>query len=172
MMGGRILVESKVDEGSTFTLLLPYAGDVKVQEPIQHTLEKTKKQVQPKMIKPKILVVDDNNINGELITAYLKNNFTVENTTTGEMAIELMKRSDYDAVLMDINLGEGINGIEATIEIRKFNTTTPIIALTAYSTESEMESNIAGYFTNYILKPIDRHSLIAILEKSMNQPPV
>ena len=124
------------------------------------------------MKKPKILVVDDNNINGELITAYLKNNFEVETTTNGELAIELVKRSDYDAILMDINLGEGINGIEATIEIRKFNSQTPVIALTAYSTEREMEDNIAGYFSSYILKPVDRNSLIAILEKSMNQQPL
>jgi len=172
MMGGRILVESKVEEGSTFTLLLPYAGDTKLLKPIRYASEKTKNQEQPKMKKPKILVVDDNNINGELITAYLKNNFEVETTTNGELAIELVKRSDYDAILMDINLGEGINGIEATIEIRKFNSQTPVIALTAYSTEREMEDNIAGYFSSYILKPVDRNSLIAILEKSMNQQPL
>jgi PAS domain S-box-containing protein len=168
MMGGRILVESRVDIGSTFTLLLPYAGEAPIQKPDYYPSVQMKKSEQTNMIKPKILVVDDNKINGELISAYLKNNYEVETTTNGSMAIELVKRSDYDAILMDINLGEGINGIEATIEIRNLNIKTPIIALTAYSTEREMEENIAGYFTNYILKPVDRLSLISILEKSMN----
>ena len=77
--------------------------------------------------------------------------------------------SDYNAILMDINLGEGINGIEATLEIRNLNITTPIIALTAYSTEQEMQENIAGYFSDYIMKPVDKNLLISILEKAINQ---
>lgn len=169
MMGGLILVESKVDVGSTFTLLLPYAGETPVQKPIHYSSSQVKTPNHSNLIKPKILVVDDNIINGELIAAFLKNNFEVETTTNGAMAIELVKRNTYNAILMDINLGEGINGIEATLEIRKLNITTPIIALTAYSTEQEMQENIAGYFTNYIMKPVDKNSLISILEKSINQ---
>jgi PAS domain S-box-containing protein len=170
MMKGLILVESKVDIGSTFTLLLPYAGVTPVQNPLHYSSSKINKEPKhSKELKPRILVVDDNIINGELIAAYLKNNFEVETTTNGAMAIELVKRSDYNAILMDINLGEGINGIEATLEIRSLHITTPIIALTAYSTEQEMQENIAGYFTDYIMKPVDKNSLISILEKAINQ---
>ncbi len=172
MMGGRILVESTLGIGSTFTLLLPYAGDTPVHKLKLHHSDQINSQEKSDRIKPRILVVDDNKINGELIFAYLKNNYEVEMTTNGLLAIELVKVSPYDAILMDINLGEGINGIETTMEIRNLNITTPIIALTAYSTEKEMQENIAGYFTGYILKPIDRNSLISILEQYMEHEPV
>jgi PAS domain S-box-containing protein len=170
MMGGLILVESKVDVGSKFTLLLPYAGVTPVQNTLHYSSSQVKTPKSSHEVKPRILVVDDNIINGELIAAYLKNNFEVETTTNGAMAIELVKRSNYDAILMDINLGEGINGIEATLEIRNLNIITPIIALTAYSTEQEMQENIAGYFSDYIMKPVDKNLLISILEKAINQP--
>jgi PAS domain S-box-containing protein len=172
MMGGRILVESTIGIGSTFTLLLPYSGDTPIHKLSHHLADQMKSHVKADRIKPKVLVVDDNKINGELIFAYLKNNYEVEMTTNGSLAIELVKVSHYDAILMDINLGEGINGIETTVEIRNLNIQTPVIALTAYSTEKEMQENIAGYFTNYILKPVDRNSLISILERSMDKEPV
>ena len=167
MMGGHILVESKLGTGSTFTLLLPYAGEAIIQKAEEIATDEVKKPEKTTKSKPKILVVDDNMINVELIIAYLKNNYKVETATNGEMAIELAKRTNYDVILMDINLGEGIDGIQATNEIRKLKIETPIIAITAYSTEKVMKENIAGFFTNYLLKPFDRNSLVDILEKSI-----
>jgi PAS domain S-box-containing protein len=167
MMGGQILVDSKIDKGSTFTLLLPYAGVTPVQNPVYYSSPQIDKAPKKSSnVKPRVLVVDDNIINGELIAAFLKNSFEVETTTNGAMAVELVKRSEFDAILMDINLGEGINGIEATLEIRNLNITTPIIALTAYSTEQEMQDNIAGYFSGYIMKPVEKNLLISVLEKA------
>ena len=68
----------------------------------------------------------------------------------GEEAIENAKTNHYDLILMDVHL-PGINGTEATTEIRKFNTTTPIVALTAISLN---ENNIGNDGAKVLLKAI------------------
>ena len=60
--------------------------------------------------------------------------FHVKIIDNGEDAIEKSKINNYDLILMDVHL-PGINGTEATSEIRKFNTCTPIVALTANLSE-------------------------------------
>ena len=81
-----------------------------------------------------------------------KKNITCVIIDNGEEAIEHMKDNSYDLILMDVHL-PGINGTEATAEIRKFNTEIPIIALTAISLNENREMLLSYGMNEVITKP-------------------
>ncbi len=70
----------------------------------------------------------------------------------GEEAIELLKISKFDLILMDVHL-PGINGTIATETIRKFDNQTPIIALTAISLDENREMLLSFGMNDVITKP-------------------
>ena len=80
-------------------------------------------------------------------------------------ALEKVQGRKYDAILMDINLGMGMNGLELTGEIRKmpeyFNT--PIIAVTAYAMKGEKEKFLDGGCSHYLSKPYSKRDIVEIM---------
>lgn len=100
-----------------------------------------------------ILLVEDNKIN-QMITKKMveKKEMTCEIIDNGEEVIEHLKTNHYDLVLMDVHL-PGINGTEATAEIRKFNSEIPIIALTAISLNENREMLLSYGMNDVITKP-------------------
>jgi CheY-like chemotaxis protein len=80
----------------------------------------------------------------------------------GEEAIENAKVNHYDLILMDVHL-PGINGTEATIEIRKFDTTTPIIALTAISLNENKEMLLSYGMNEVITKPFEPEHFYSVV---------
>ncbi len=84
----------------------------------------------------------------------------------GEEAIEVMKNNKYDLVLMDVHL-PGINGTIATEEIRKFDTTTPIIAMTAISLNENREMLLSYGMNDVITKPFIPNDFYVILSKHL-----
>ncbi|MFT6930393.1 MAG: signal transduction histidine kinase, partial [Sediminicola sp.] len=100
-----------------------------------------------------ILIVEDNKINQVITKKMLvKKEVTCDIASNGTDAIEMVRTNTYDAVLMDIHM-PGISGEEATIEIRKFNTVLPIIALTAISLDDSLESFYAAGVNDVVTKP-------------------
>ena len=167
LMGGRIIIESSIGKGSVFTVLLPIASAQSPNSAFQK-YEKESYKIEKKQ-KPKVLVVDDNKINGDLLFALLRKDYEVDIAKTGLLAIELVRRGSYDIVLLDINLGEGINGIQVAKEIQKIKSDLPLIAMTAYSTEKELKQIMKNYFSDYILKPIDKTALMKVLIKLLEE---
>ncbi|WP_350287146.1 ATP-binding protein [uncultured Croceitalea sp.] len=78
-----------------------------------------------------ILIVDDNRIN-RMVTRKLleRNSYICSTATNGQEAVDLVRNEIFDMILMDVNMPV-LGGLEATSIIREFNTTVPIIALTA-----------------------------------------
>lgn len=169
LMGGKMLMESTLGKGSVFTVLLPVSSEKTIKQKKKPDEKGEFKLTPAKKNKEKVLVVDDNRINGELILAFLKQDYEVDIATTGFLSIELVNRSEYDIVLMDINLGQGMNGIQAAKEIHKIKKDLPIVAMTGYSTEKEITEILKNNFTGYILKPIDRKALEKVLEKTIRK---
>lgn len=100
-----------------------------------------------------IMVVEDNKINQVITKKMLvKKDITCDIASSGEEAVALAKENEYDAILMDIHM-PGISGEEATIQIRKFNQHTPIIALTAISLDDSVESFYAAGCNDVVTKP-------------------
>ncbi|WP_281637449.1 tetratricopeptide repeat-containing hybrid sensor histidine kinase/response regulator [Flavobacterium marginilacus] len=149
ILGGRILLKSTVGKGSTFSFELNFKKDPK---PIQ--IKSKIKNYDPEIFKnKKILLVEDNKIN-QMITKKMLSRKDMECTIldNGEEAIQVLKNNTYDLVLMDVHL-LGINGTIATQQIREFDTSTPIIALTAISLNENREMLISFGMTDVITKP-------------------
>ena len=72
---------------------------------------------------------------------------------------------------MDINLGQGMDGLKATQSIRNLPgyRTTPVIALTGYSYEDDIEKLLTNGCTHYITKPYDKATLIALLNIALGK---
>ncbi|WP_225901904.1 response regulator [Zobellia barbeyronii] len=81
-----------------------------------------------------------------------KKEITSDIANDGGEAIDMARENYYDAILMDIHM-PGIGGEEATIEIRKFDIVTPIIALTAISLDDSLESFYAAGCNDVVTKP-------------------
>jgi uracil-DNA glycosylase family 4 len=106
--------------------------------------------------KPKILLVDDNDINRMVATEILrKSGCEVLTADSGLSALHLVKEHEFDLVFMDIQMPE-MDGVEATKLIKKLglNVTPPIIAMTAYSMEEDKAKFISQGMDDYLAKPI------------------
>ncbi|MCP4132965.1 MAG: response regulator [bacterium] len=116
-----------------------------------------------------ILVVEDNQINMVLLRSMLeKAGYSYTCAFSGEEAVEKAASSEFDIILMDIDL-PGIDGVEAFKQIGNRKKATggslpPTIALTAYSEDEEKERFIEKGFAGFISKPVDYEKLIEILK--------
>ena len=105
---------------------------------------------------PKVLIVDDNELNLKLCIAILKTQYQVFTATSAEEGLETARRIRPDLILMDIQL-PGMDGLTATQEIKNDNELkmTPVIALTSFAMVGDREKAIAAGCDEYVPKPID-----------------
>lgn len=145
----KIQLESELGEGSSFFFELKVKSKDTVVDDVP--FEITKEEYELKGLH--ILIVEDNKINQVITKKMLtKKEVTSDIANNGSEAIEMAKENSYDAILMDIHM-PGIGGEEATIEIRKFDNTTPIVALTAISLDDSLESFYAAGCNDVVTKP-------------------
>lgn len=147
-----IQLKSKLGEGSTFRFALVLD---KLQEETIENDETSEEKTDLKSRGFKVLLVEDNKIN-QVITKKIiaKQNMTCDIADDGYQAIDYARSNRYDFILMDIHM-PGISGIEATKEIRKFDVSTPIIALTAISLDDNKDDFLKDGFNEVISKPFD-----------------
>jgi CheY-like chemotaxis protein len=86
----------------------------------------------------------------------------------GEDAIELVRHNNYDLVLMDVHL-PGINGTEATQDIREFNPQIPIVALTAISLNENREMLLSYGIDDVITKPFNPDNFYKIIAQQLSK---
>jgi CheY-like chemotaxis protein len=158
-MGGKMWVESVIREGTTFYFELPLHIVPEENHPVQLTVTKSDSG---KMVEKNILVVEDEDSNYLLMETILKScKANVFRANDGISAVEMIRKNGQhiDLILMDIKI-PGINGFEATREIKKIKSTIPVIAQTAYAMAGEREKCLNAGCDDYIAKPIDRNNLI------------
>jgi two-component system cell cycle response regulator DivK len=113
----------------------------------------------------KVLVVEDNPLNMELVVEILNaHGFMVDEAIDGENALKKMETEYYDLVLMDIEL-PGLDGVEITKLIKEKYKKVPVIALTSYAMKGDRERFLAAGFDEYLSKPLDIKAFIKRLEK-------
>ena len=116
----------------------------------------------------RILIADDHQIVSDGLKNILKDIEglkVVASASNGEEAVEICKKNkEIDLILMDIQM-PGINGYEATRQIREFNKNVVIIAQTAFGLSGDKEKSIEAGCNEYISKPIIKENLLALIQK-------
>ncbi|MFA6334115.1 MAG: ATP-binding protein [Bacteroidales bacterium] len=164
MLGGEIRVESEEGKGSIFYFTIPYNTEPEEKIVAENIIPADEAENHVKNLK--ILIADDDEISVMLITKTIKI-FCKEvlKARTGVEAIEICRNiPDIDLILMDIKM-PGMDGYEATRQIRQFNTDVVIIAQTAYALTGDREMAIEAGCNDYISKPLDMVLLKATIKK-------
>lgn len=114
----------------------------------------------------KILVVEDNQVNLELVTQLLEDDFEVTTAEDGAAGLEQAKRVRPDLILMDLSLPV-LDGWEATRRLRSDPEIgrTPVIALSAHAARADVERALQVGADAYVTKPIDEDELRATIAR-------
>ena len=166
LLDGRLSLESTPGKGSSFHIWLPnYTQIPGSGTDTTLTLPAAELKTAEKADLPWVLLVEDNLVNKELTEFFLRKICRVDYAPDGATAIKMVLAKKYNAILMDINLGYGINGIEATKEIRKLNgyENVPVIAVTGYTMSGDKDMLIAQGCTHYLAKPFDQASILEVM---------
>ena len=156
LQGGNISVESKEGVGSTFMVELTFDKATSTTEVEEHT----KKEADTHTITGlKVLLAEDNVVNQKVMIRFLERwNIEMEVVNNGEEALEALKESNFDVILMDLQMPK-MDGYEASEQIRKlddpYKRNTPIIALTAAALKEVREKVYASGMNDFVTKPFN-----------------
>jgi two-component system, sensor histidine kinase len=103
-----------------------------------------------------------------LLTELLADRFEVRVASNGDEAIELATKESFDMILMDINLGHGLTGVDVVEKLRNDDAlyaSTPIVALTAYALPGDRERFLEQGFTAHLRETVQPGSLLRLIRK-------
>ncbi len=158
LMHGTLAVESKVDQGSTFTMRVALAR----AEAPSRNVEKVSLQVHLS-----VLVVEDNAVNRHVASSLLKRfGCVVKTANDGFDALTQVEQERFDLIFMDCHM-PGLDGFEATRRIRALdhpNAVTPIVAISAGVLKEEVEKCREAGMNAFLAKPLRSDELANLLE--------
>ncbi len=155
LQGGVLQLNSKHNEGSTFSFTLKFNKSDKAfiaEEMLMRTAFHSLKGL-------RVLVVEDNLVNQKIVSKFLiKWEASVDIAENGKIAVDKMQETEYDIVLMDLHMPE-MNGYDATRIIRSlegdYYKNLPIIALTASAFLEDRDKIYVCGMSGYIIKPFN-----------------
>ncbi len=166
LMDGSIKVSSKLNQGTRISVTLP-ADALNANQFVEAQPRSFVAQVNLDK-SANVLVVEDHYINQVVIqTLFEKLGVSLSVVSTGEEGVEYAKSNPVDLVLMDLNL-PGIQGDEATIQIKRFKPNLPIVALTA-DVITQPEYLREQGLDDVLTKPIDSTELVRVLNHYLGQ---
>jgi len=117
-----------------------------------------------------ILVVDDEKSVRDSIKMILEyEKYNVVFAENGQRALNLFEEHPFDAILLDIKLPQGLDGIEVLRNIKHVNSNVPVIMISGHGTfETAVEATKLGAF-DYLAKPLDRDKLLITLRNAIEQ---
>lgn len=165
-MGGKIEVESRINEGSTFTVTLDLIPTIPEQLNDEETQELNIRE-------HKVLLVEDNDINAEIAMMMLKQSgIEIDRAENGQSGLERVKENHYAAVLMDIQMPI-MNGYETSRAIRQLDgeyfKKLPIIAISANAYDDDIKQCLEAGMNDHIAKPFNPDDLMKLLHKYINE---
>ena len=174
-MGGTIDVQSKINEGTMFTLTFHF--EETGLEPGEEILQYEDNELYD-FTGMTILLCEDNILNQEVAKTLLEDrDITVEIACSGKEGLEKFRASDpwyYSAVLMDIRMPE-MNGLEASRAIRSLEredaSAVPIIAMTADAFEDDIQKCFAAGMNGHIAKPIEPAKMFSAISRALLHMP-
>ena len=175
LMGGTLMVESKVGKGTTFRFTIEYSVALAHSAASDAALEQTLRISSPlapgaaKGGKPvKILVVEDDKTNQLVATKLLEGlGFPVDLASDGIKAVAACSATKYDVVFMDVMMPE-MDGLAATKLIRSLDhpyCEPYIIALTANAQTHDKDVCLEAGMDDYLTKPVTRAGFAAKLSR-------
>ncbi|MBQ4821293.1 response regulator [Aquimarina sp. MMG016] len=158
-----IYIKSEEGVGSEFYFDLSYEKAIKDEEIASNKGE----NISIGTTNFNVLIVDDNRIN-QIVTQNIlkKKGYTCDVASNGSDAIDMLKKGNFDLVLMDINMPE-MNGLDATKVIRTFNIHIPIIALTAVEEGEIREQALSVGMNDVIIKPYDTQQFFQTIMRNI-----
>ena len=158
-MGGNISISSTKNKGTEveINLTFPFDKNDKADKTIQKPNYKA-------LLNKKILLVEDNELNSLLIQiAFKPYKIKTTEAKNGLEAIDLVQKNEYDLILMDLQMPL-LGGIETAIKMKtKLGITTPIIAISANSSTTEIKKCTSIGINSYITKPFEEEKLIQLV---------
>jgi PAS domain S-box-containing protein len=180
-MRGKIWVESRADPGATFHFTAHLGLAKEIESP--PALPSPEASAAPQAVSRtgsganvetraglRILLAEDNEVNRAFATGLLsKRGHSVVHAVNGREALDLAAATDFDLILMDVNMPE-MDGFEATRRIRfaeqaRKRQHTPIVAMTAYAMAGDRERCLASGMDEYLSKPVDKTELLSLLQR-------
>lgn len=172
LLGSKIRVESELGKGSKFSFLVEFQKTKKVTPkaiPAQKGLQiKTQETLQESLSEIRVLLVEDNIINQKVAGKLLKRwGAEFDIAGNGQIAVDKIQKSDYDVVLMDIQMPV-MDGIKATTTIRAMGgkyANIPIIALTASAVLEVRQNALEAGLNDFLTKPFQPDTLNKTIRK-------
>ena len=167
-MKGTIEVDSQIGKGSVFRIILPLQIDaVQSAQPTD-----AEQDVQSHITGMRVLLVEDNEINREIVEFLLKEEGAhVVNANDGKAAVDIFEASaqgTFDCVLMDLMMPV-MSGYEATRVIRSLNRpdakAVPIIALSANAFEEDIAMAKEAGMNEHLAKPVDIKKMFQLMSR-------
>jgi PAS domain S-box-containing protein len=181
-MHGKIWIESKVGQGTTFHFTAKLevrdtpAPAVRRADPRDlsdvHALAQEREhhsaKFEPAQSNLRVLVAEDNLINRAVATGILeKQGHSLVHAANGLEVLRALETDSFDLILMDVQMPE-LDGFQTTRHIREIEATSkchiPIVAMTAYAMAGDRERCLAAGMDDYISKPVQKAELLAVLE--------
>ncbi|WP_028021838.1 response regulator [Enterovibrio calviensis] len=168
LIGGELTLESRLDIGSEFTIILPC--DMRYPE------HSSSKEIQKKVFKThrpnNILLVEDNPANQLVARTMLESaGFVVSIACNGQEAIDAIENSHYELILMDLQMPE-MDGFAACETIRHLNEqgrTMPILAMTANVTAHDRNKCKQVGMDDFLAKPVNKQTMIQAITNWMGR---
>lgn len=170
LLGGTIKVKSKLNQGSTFDINIPFKFKLTKQKK-----EKSARKYELPQLGRKfnILLVEDKEINQYIIMKMLisHGSFYLDVANDGDEAITYIEKKEYDLVIMDLMMSP-VDGYKATHMIRNYYgddkiSKIPIIGFTASNMEGEREKCLKAGMDDFISKPFAREDLLNKIAKQI-----
>ncbi len=164
-MDGRLQVQSGPGEGSCFSVVLSFKrGSMDSPLQIRGQLECLSQDEWQTL---HVLVVDDNEINRMVLTAFLSRiGIQYAEADNGRQALELVRRNSFNLILLDIQMPE-ISGIDVAERLRKELSNPPVlIAITAHAFSEHRQLILDAGFSDLLIKPITLNDLKVALTKA------
>ena len=161
LLGGSIKVLSTLGSGSIFKVILPQQSDTDISQgsPITTLI---KDNFDPKS---KILLVEDNEINQAVMLAIFESlGIPITIAETGEDAVEIVNSRHFDLIFMDIHL-PGIDGRQASEQIKHKYPDIPIVALSADTFNQHKFADNDKIWDEYLSKPLEKEKLVQALNR-------